>query len=128
MYVAKGMDEVAGLQATHLCHHHGEKGIGGDIERHAEEYVGATLIELARQFAVSHIELEEGMARWECRLASRYVGGKVLLVLIGQHTWIPRRDDMPATVGVRLDAFHHLLDLVDAFVVPVAPLCTIDGS
>ena len=60
--IAEGVHEVAGFQAAHLRHHHGEQGVAGDVERHAEEDVGAALVELAGELAVRHIELEEGMA------------------------------------------------------------------
>ena len=86
------------------------------------------MVELARQFAIGHIELEEGMAGREGRFASRHIGGEVLLMLIGEHARIPCRDDMPAAVRVLLDALHHLGNLVDALVVPIAPLGTVNGT
>jgi hypothetical protein len=45
--VAAGPHEVARLIAAHLGHHHREQGVGGDVEGHAEEDVGAALVELA---------------------------------------------------------------------------------
>ena len=47
VHVAKGVDKRAGLQPAHLGHHHGQQGIGGDVERHAQEHVRTTLVELA---------------------------------------------------------------------------------
>ena len=61
-------------------------------------------------------------------LSGSHVSGKILLMLVRQYAWIPSGYDVPAAVRVRLDALHHLLDLVDAFVVPVAPLCTVNGA
>jgi hypothetical protein len=45
--VAAGPHEFAGLQVADLRHHQREQGVGGDVERHAEEDVGAALVELA---------------------------------------------------------------------------------
>ena len=57
--VASGVDEVATLETADLCHHLKEKGIGGDVERHTEEGVGTTLVELEGEFAIGNIELEQ---------------------------------------------------------------------
>ena len=35
MGVACGVDEVAGFEACHLCHHLQQQGVGGDVERYA---------------------------------------------------------------------------------------------
>ena len=47
MAVAAGPDEFARLEPGLLRHHHGEQRVGGDIERHAEEHVTGTLVQLA---------------------------------------------------------------------------------
>ena len=62
MRVAEGVDELAGLQAGDLRHHHGQQRIGGDVERHAEEDVGGALVELAGELAVGDVELEQAVA------------------------------------------------------------------
>ena len=46
MGVAESMHEIAGLEACHLRHHLQQKGVGGYVEGHSEEAVGAALIEL----------------------------------------------------------------------------------
>lgn len=46
MRVAEGMDEFARLKAGGLRHHHEQKSIAGYVERHSEETVGASLIQL----------------------------------------------------------------------------------
>jgi len=56
--VAAGPNEFAGLESRLLGHHEGEQRIGGDVERHAEEHVAGTLVQLAAQAAVGHVELE----------------------------------------------------------------------
>lgn len=58
MGVAKSVDEVAWLQSTHLRHHHRQQRIAGNIERHAQEDVGTSLIELARKLAIVDVKLE----------------------------------------------------------------------
>src|SRR5689334_98660 len=68
MRVAESMYEFTGLQAANLRHHHREQRIGCDVERDTEKNVSAALIELARQPALRHIELEECMARRERHL------------------------------------------------------------
>src|ERR1700683_445402 len=50
--IAAGVDEVAGFEIADLRYHAGEERVGGDIERHAEEEVGAALVKLATEFAV----------------------------------------------------------------------------
>ena len=92
--VTKGMDETAGLKAGHLRHHQGEKGIGGDVERHAEEHVGTALVQLARQLAVADVELEHHMA------------GRQRHLFDFPH--IPRTDDEPARVGIFLYIVEYL--------------------
>lgn len=44
MGITEGMNKVSGLESTHLCHHHGEKGVGGDIERYSEKDVCTSLV------------------------------------------------------------------------------------
>ena len=57
--VAAGPDELAHFEVALLREHVREQRIGGDVERHAEENVGAALVELATQPLVRHVELEE---------------------------------------------------------------------
>ena len=44
--VARGMNELTGLQTCHLCHHLEQERIGGDVEGYPQEGVGRTLVEL----------------------------------------------------------------------------------
>ena len=46
MRVAESMHKFSGFKSGDLCHHHEQQGVGSDVERHAEEDVGAALIEL----------------------------------------------------------------------------------
>ena len=46
MHVAACPDKLSWLETTDLRHHHGEQGIGSDIERHSEKRVTAPLLQL----------------------------------------------------------------------------------
>ena len=114
MCVAEGVHEVARLQPAHLRHHHGQQRIAGDIERYAEEDVGAALVELARQFSICDIKLEEGMAGRERHAV--------------QLAHVPGRDDDAARIGIVFDLLHRDLDLVDHAAIdgfPRAPLLAV---
>ena len=109
------MDELAGLQAAHLRHHAGQQGVGGDVERHAEERVGAALVQLARETPPGHVELEQHMAR---RQGHRVDLGDV-----------PRRDHDAPRFGIGADQPGGLRDLVDDAPVgpgPRTPLVAVD--
>ena len=61
--------EVITAQVGLLRHHVCQQRVGGDIERHTQENVCASLIELAGESAVGNIELEQGVTGRErhCR-------------------------------------------------------------
>ena len=40
VYIPEGMDKIAGLEAAHLGHHHGQKCIGGYIKGYAQKHIG----------------------------------------------------------------------------------------
>ena len=63
--VARGVDEVARLQARHLRHHLQQERIAGNVERHSEERVSTALVELKRESTIGDVELEDGVAGWE---------------------------------------------------------------
>ena len=68
MAIAARPDEVAHFEIALLRQHVSEQRVGGDVERHAEEDVGAALVQLAAQASVRHVELEERVARHERHL------------------------------------------------------------
>ena len=105
--VAEGVHEVAWLETAHLRHHHREQRIAGNVERHSEEYVGRALVELAREFAVGDIELEQAVARRQRHVLN--FGG------------IPCRHQQATAVRVLLNLAHHIGNLVDGAAVPVGP-------
>lgn len=105
--VACGMDEVAGTEAADLRHHHEQKGVGGDVERHAKEGVSTTLVELEAEASVSHVELKE-----------RVAGGQVHVRQVGH---VPRADNHAARVGRLTDIVDDVANLVDVTAVVVGP-------
>ena len=109
------MNELASLQTAYLSHHHCEQGVRCDIERHTEECVGTALIEHTRELAISHIELEQSVARRQSHLLD-----------IGN---IPRRNDNTTRVGVIFNQIYSLLNLVDNLAIwtwPRAPLIAVN--
>ena len=72
--VAQRKDEFARLEIRHLRHHQREQRVGGDVERHAEEKVGAALVHLARERAVGDVELEQRVARRQRHACRRRPG------------------------------------------------------
>ena len=105
--VAEGVDKLPWLQACDVSHHHAQQRVARDVERHAQEQVGAALIELQTQFAVGDIELEDGVA-W--RQLHR-----------GDLSHIPRAHHDAARVGGVLYLVNHLANLVDMAPVIVGP-------
>jgi hypothetical protein len=115
--VAAHPDEVARRQADLLGDHPGEQRVAGDVERHAEEQVGAALVELAGEPAVGDVELEQRVAGRERHLRQR------------RH--VPRGDQHAAGVGIRAQRLQDLGELVDRAAVrgrPRAPLHPVDGA
>ncbi len=122
--VAEGVDEVARFVVEGLGDHHGEEGVGGDVEGDAEEEVGAALVELAGEagalavlFGLVDVELEEEVA-----------GGEGHLVDLAD---VPGGDEVSAGVGIVFEGVHEAGDLVDGRAVlglPGAPLLSVDGA
>ena len=105
--VTRGVDEITGFVARHLCHHHQEQGIGGDVEGYAEEGVCRPLVELERETVTGHIELEDGVT-----------GGERHLIHLSH---VPGGDDHTSGVGVVLQLVEHILDLVYRATVVIGP-------
>lgn len=113
--VACRMHEVAGAQSAHLRHHLEQQGVAGDVERHAKEGVRRALVELERETAFGHVELEEQVA-----------GRQVHFLQFGH---VPRRDDEAARIRIPPDLVHDVRNLVDVsagIVRPRAPLAAVD--
>ena len=63
MAVTAGPNKVTDIQITLLSNHVREQRIARNVKRNTEEDVAASLIKLAGEFPLSHIELEEHVAR-----------------------------------------------------------------
>ena len=117
MRIAKRMDKLTGFQSAHLRHHHGQQCIAGDVERYAKEDIGAALVKLAGQFAVGNVKLKQRMARRQGHFVDQ--------------SGIPCRYNQTARVGIFLDLFHHVGNLVDMAAVgcgPAAPLVAVNRA
>ena len=108
MRVAERMHKLARFKPRNLRHHHGQKRIRGNIERHAEKHVAAALIEHAGKPVVCRIKLKHHMAGRQPHF--------------GDFADVPGRNDHPPVVGIAFQRFNHRCQLVYALVVPVAPL------
>ena len=99
MHIAQGVDKFARSQSGYFGHHHRQQCVTGDIERDAEENVGASLVELTRKAIASHIKLKHQMA-WRQRHLIQFPG-------------IPSRDDQPPRFGIGADSILNPCNLVD---------------
>ena len=113
--VAQSVDKLSDAQITNLCNHRCQKRVRRNIEWNAQEGVGTTLVELAREFAIGHIELKKYVARGQSHTLNL--------------AHIPRRHNHSTRIGVFLNSFYHLDNLVDNPTVgsaPATPLRAID--
>ena len=60
--VAAGPDEGAGLKPAFAREHVGQKRVAGDVEGHAQEHVGAPLVELQVEPPAGDLRLEQAVA------------------------------------------------------------------
>ena len=115
--VTGSMDKFSRLQAAYLGYHHRQQGIGSNVERHSEEGVRTSLVQLAGQSAVGYVELEEAMT-----------GRQGHLVHIRR---VPRADYHPTRVRIALYRFNDFRKLVYAASVrgiPAAPLLAVNRT
>ncbi|MNY59332.1 hypothetical protein D3C86_1957690 [compost metagenome] len=61
--IAQRVDKVTDFQANNLCDHMHQQRIRGNVEGNAQEDIGRTLIQLASQLTIGHVELEHRVAR-----------------------------------------------------------------
>ena len=117
MSVPKRVNELIRDKVANLSDHHGEKRVGGNIERHSEENISTALIHLTRKFSVGDIKLKKSVARRK--------GHAV------QFSRVKGNDEQSSRVGIGLNLFNHLRNLVDFLsfgVLPSAPLLTVDWA
>src|SRR5450755_40063 len=79
-------NEVPQVKIALLRKHVREQRVGGNIERHAQKQIRASLIQLARQAVVSHVKLKECVTRQQCHAV--------------ELPDVPCADDNPPRVGV----------------------------
>ena len=60
----KAIVHITDVQITDLRNHMRQQGIAGNVKRDAQKHISTTLVQLAREFAVMHKKLEQGMTRW----------------------------------------------------------------
>src|SRR3989338_9585829 len=113
MRVPQSMHKISRFETRRLRHHRGEKRVGGDIERHAEEQVRASLIKLARELAVADIKLKYRVARRRSGLFALYQTGE-----IGH---IPTADNDAPGIRIAADSLLNFSYLVDSFAVLALP-------
>lgn len=87
--IPERVDKVARLQVRHMCDHVGQKRVTGNVEGHSESHVRRSLVHLAGQLSVAHVELHEAVARREGHN--------------GNVHGIPGAHYDPTVVGVRLN-------------------------
>src|SRR6266566_3606420 len=63
MCITDGVDKFTRHQFRNMCDHMCEKRITRNIKRNTEEGIAATLIELAGQFSLHNVKLEQTMTR-----------------------------------------------------------------
>ena len=73
--IAESVNEFGRCETTDLCDHPREQRVGGNVERHAEEKIGAALVKLAAQerdteaapFALAHQDSTRSRSNAGCR-------------------------------------------------------------
>lgn len=113
------------LESCDMCNHVGQKCIAGDVEGHPEAHITRALVQLARQLAVTHVELAQSVAGWQShawqvcgRDSTRFqthistVGPRSHLSCIT--FGVPGTHEYPPVVWIRVDGVNDLLQLVHA--------------
>ena len=121
--VSPSPNEFTHIEVTLLGDHVREKRVARDVKRHPQKDVGAALIELATQttFAAGRgagcdIKLKKSMTRHERHL--------------GQIGHVPSAHDHASRVGIGLQCFHEIGNLIDVLSIgrgPTSPLHPIHG-
>jgi hypothetical protein len=117
MKVAECVNKCAGLEPADLCNHERQEGIGSDVERNTKKEIGAALVELAAEFVILNIKLEQGMTRCE--------GHEVKL---GR---VPSGNNETTAIGVVFDVLNHAGHLIDHTSIrssPITPLGPVDPA
>ena len=111
MNVTARPDEITHFKIALLGHHMQQQCVAGDIKWNTQENICAALIKLAGKLAVSDVELEESMARWQSH--------------IFDFAHIPGTDNQAAGIRVILNLLDNLSDLINMAAIggwPATPL------
>lgn len=123
MHVSEGMDEFMCDHAGDLRDHHGEQGIGGDIEGHTQKYVCTALVQLAAELTPGFAFRQIGGRRIKLEQAVAGAEGHFWKI-----SYVPGIDDQPPGIGIAFELGDHFGDLVRRMAVrglPTAPLLAI---
>ena len=115
--IAQSVDKCPTGEAANLGHHHGQKGIACNIEGNSQKDVGTSLVELATELPLCHMELDKSVA-----------GGQGHFGEVGR---IPGREDVPPGVGLFPQTFNQARNLVNFTsirIFPMPPLMAIDRT
>lgn len=115
MGIAKCVDELRWLQGTHLRDHQRQQGIRRNIKGDPKKNVCTSLVKLAGERSIGHIELKNDVARWQ--------GHFIKLA------HVPGTDDVAAGMRGALDLIYKPGDLVVTCSIgslPRAPLVAVD--
>src|SRR3989338_11445915 len=106
VHVPEDVDELTDPKIADLRDHVREQRVRCDIERDAEENVGAPLVELATESPIIDVKLEQAVARRERHLPRPHV----LLwthALVREDQRIPRGDDEPPRIQIGRAAWRE---------------------
>src|ERR1700693_6262087 len=117
MAIAARPNEVPHFKIALLRQHVRQQRVGGDIEGHAEQSIGAALVQLTGQTSLGDMELEQSMAGQQCHPL--------------QFADVPRAHDDAPRVRVALQLLDHARQLIDGAAVggrPTTPLSAVHGA
>lgn len=111
MCISEHMDEFTWFETNHLCNHHCQECIRGDIKRYSEECIGTPLVHLTRELSIGHIELVHHMTRRK------------------KHTvrldWIIGHDEHAARIWILSQSLDDILYLIHSLAIKITPLIPI---
>ena len=122
------MHKLTDIQITLLGNHVRQQGVRGNIKRYAQEQIGASLVKLAGELAVGHVELEKAVTGCQrhATLANVILGTDGL---IRKLSGVPGGHDQPAGIRFGANLLDHFADLVNHLAIgalPASPLFAID--
>jgi len=105
--ITPGPDEFAWVKIALLGDHVSQQRVGSDVEWDAEKYIRRSLVKLAGELFPRHIELSHDVTGRE--------GHPI------QFADVPGADDQAAGIGIDLDLFDEVADLVNHAAISRSP-------